>query len=158
MSFQLKLCVKAEEKFMKKVLVVLAIVAYVRQYRPGRDGQLSAAGYNGSVSGANCVGGLGWSSGSTRTISWSGSATCVNGVWPCYLWVGNKPARRILHREKRRVLAAAHIVPVREISPCMQIPVTDLTLPAVGLLHSTIAAVMAQAAKIWASTITAGAV
>jgi endo-1,4-beta-xylanase len=64
---------KAEEKYMKKVLVILAIVAMC--------GSIAQAGYqSGSCSGtlsinfsnASFVGGHGWSSGSSRTISWSG--------------------------------------------------------------------------------------
>ena len=59
--------------------------------------------------------------------------------------------------EEAAVLLVAHIVPLRVLSPSIQSPVTDLILLATGFLHSTMPAGMAQAARIWASTLTAGA-
>jgi endo-1,4-beta-xylanase len=89
MSFQLKLCVKAEEKFMKKLLVVLAIVAMCGSIAQAGTGSCTSGSINGSFSGANFIAGLGWSSGSSRTVSWSGSASGVNYGPAIYGWGTN---------------------------------------------------------------------
>jgi endo-1,4-beta-xylanase len=89
MSFQLKLCVEAEEKFMKKVLVVLAIVAMCGSIAQAGTGTCTSGSINGSFSNANFIAGLGWSTGTTRTISWSGSASGVNYGPAIYGWANS---------------------------------------------------------------------
>jgi endo-1,4-beta-xylanase len=86
-EFLLKVCVKAEEKFMKKVLVVLAIVAMCGSIAQAGRTDISCSGtVTINASNAAWVGGHGWSSGSNRTISWSGSCNMCQWGIAVYGW------------------------------------------------------------------------
>ena len=74
---------------MKKVLVILAIVAMCGSIAQAGTGSCTSGSINGSFSGANFIAGLGWSSGSSRTVSWSGSASGVNYGPAIYGWGTN---------------------------------------------------------------------
>jgi endo-1,4-beta-xylanase len=74
---------------MKKVLVVLAIIAMCGSIAQAGTGSCTSGSINGSFSGANFIAGLGWSSGSSRTVSWSGSASGVNYGPAIYGWGTN---------------------------------------------------------------------
>jgi endo-1,4-beta-xylanase len=90
MSFLLKLCIETEEKFMKKVLVVLAIVAMCGSIAQAGRTDISCSGtVTINASNAAWVGGHGWSSGSTRTISWSGSCNMCQWGIAIYGWGTN---------------------------------------------------------------------
>jgi len=90
MSFLLQLFVKAEEKFMKKVLTVLAIVALFGSIAQAGRTDISCSGtVTISASNAAWVGGHGWSSGGNRTISWSGSCNMCQWGIAIYGWGTN---------------------------------------------------------------------
>jgi endo-1,4-beta-xylanase len=74
---------------MKKVLAVLAIVAMCGSIAYAGTGSCTSGSINGSFSGANFLAGLGWSSGSSRTISWSGSCSGCNWGPAIYGWASS---------------------------------------------------------------------
>jgi endo-1,4-beta-xylanase len=89
-EFLLKFCVKTEEKFMKKLLAVLAIVAMCGSIAQAGTGSCSSGSFSVSFSGASFVSGLGWSSGGSRTINFSGSCSGCN-VGPIIYGWGTNP-------------------------------------------------------------------
>jgi endo-1,4-beta-xylanase len=89
-EFLLKLYMKLEEKFMKKVLVVLAIVAMCGSIAQAGRTDISCSGtVTIRANNAAWVGGHGWSSGSNRTISWSGSCNMCQWGIAIYGWGTN---------------------------------------------------------------------
>ena len=75
---------------MKKVLVVLAIVAMCGSIAYAGRTDISCSGtVSINASNAAWVGGHGWSSGSTRTISWSGSCNMCQWGIAIYGWGTN---------------------------------------------------------------------
>ena len=74
---------------MKKILVMLAIVAMFGNIAQAGTGSCTSGSINGSFSNANFIAGLGWSSGTSRTISWSGSASGVNYGPAIYGWANS---------------------------------------------------------------------
>jgi len=73
---------------MKKVLAVLAIAAMCVSVAQAATGSCSGGSATGSFSGS-FVGGVGWSSGSSRTISWSGSCSGCNYGPAVYGWASS---------------------------------------------------------------------
>ena len=83
---RLIICVKTAEKSMKKILVVLAITLIFGSIAPAETGSCTAGSMTVNFSSASFVIGLGWNSGTTRTISWEGSCSGCNYGPAIYGW------------------------------------------------------------------------
>jgi endo-1,4-beta-xylanase len=75
---------------MRKMLAVLAIVAMCGSIAQAGTGSCTAGSFKVSFSGASFVTGLGWSSGGSRTITFSGSCSGCN-VGPIIYGWGTNP-------------------------------------------------------------------
>lgn len=71
------------------IVICLALVLVSAQFGQTETGSCTAGSFKVNFSGANFVTGLGWSSGSSRTISWSGSCSGCNWGPGVYGWMQN---------------------------------------------------------------------